>query len=71
MSKFILTYARVVYLTREIEAETEGDAYDIALELEEKGELGLEEVTAVDGSEVNSIIDYDVVWFADKKEESE
>lgn len=62
MAKFELKYARIVILGREIEADNEDDAMDVAWELETKGELGIDDCEPVKGSWLKDISDYEEVW---------
>jgi len=62
MHEYILTYARVVILKRSITADSRSAAEAEAMDLELAGKLGLETVIAKDGSEIDDIQDYDVIW---------
>lgn len=67
MPKFKLTYARVVILEREIEAENKHAAEAIAHDLERDGRLAIYDVEDnyveyPTGCIVRDIEDYDVIW---------
>jgi hypothetical protein len=62
MPEYILTYARVVILKRRLAADSRATAEAEAMDLEFAGELGLKTVIPEDGSEVDDIEDYDVIW---------
>lgn len=62
MKTYKLTYARIVYLNKYIEATDEMDAIRQAWDLEARGKLGIDRVKVKPGSEIGSIEDYDVVW---------
>lgn len=63
---YILRYARCVILERSIEVpDGEGsreEAWLVANQLENDGELGLEDWTAKPGSRVDDIQDYEEIW---------
>jgi hypothetical protein len=62
MPEYRLTYARCVLLTRTIKARSQRQAEEIAIQMERDGDLGLEDVEAKKGSEIEDIQDEDTVW---------
>lgn len=70
MTTYKLTYARVLYLERLIEADDIEQAYTKASELEDSLELGIASgegtiespIIIAEGSTLSSIDDYEVVW---------
>lgn len=68
MTIYTLHYARVVYLEHKIEADSYVSAMDKAFELENSFQLGLDSsgdgrsIIVSEGSEIEDINDYDVVW---------
>jgi hypothetical protein len=60
--EYILTYARVVIFKRYLMAEDRKHALTLALDLEHEDELGIDTITAKNGSVVDDTQDYDAIW---------
>ena len=60
--EYILRYARVVDLSRRIEANSHKEAEEIASELEANGELGIEMVVPKTDSDLEDITDDPSQW---------
>ena len=59
MAKFVLRYARIVYLSRELDSTTREEAEVEAYRLEEEGKLGIRHVEPLEGSVLDDVWDYD------------
>lgn len=70
MPKFKVTYARVVVMCVEIDADDEDEALSKAAEMEKAGEMpGIYPVPSHLPSHVKDIQDYEPIWEAERVEE--
>ncbi len=70
MSKFKVTYARVVIMSVEVEADSESEALDRAGAMEIAGKLpGVYPVPSHLPPHVEDIQDYEPIWKAERVEE--